>query len=249
MTSSFIGLTTIRRNFVIKGERFSHLIRNRWIHPNQREHAAGFPFFSAIGVVTSEITGGADAGVVNLFHTERPTLPDDFRCEIDFVVRRANTRAELHDHVRGIGAEAINHLPDRIRDNPELSAFATGMRQTDSRRFWIDNVNGAAIGDVNAERDAPLIGDDAVAAGEFCAGRVGALRRPDAAARRPYLNNCDFVPVNLFGGKERPIADADCVANFVMRGVEPLQHFRFIMRNLDAGNSLGENVTTDSGGA
>ena len=55
--------------------------------------------------------------------------------------------------------------------------------------------------------------------------------------------------MNLFGGEKRPIADADCVADFAMRGIEPLSDFGFIMRNIDAGNSLRENVTTDSGGA
>jgi hypothetical protein len=30
-----------------------------------------------------------------------------------------------------------------------------------------------------------------------------------------------------------------------MGGIEPLQHFGFIVGNVDAGNSLRENVTTD----
>jgi hypothetical protein len=30
-----------------------------------------------------------------------------------------------------------------------------------------------------------------------------------------------------------------------MRGIKPLQHFGFIMRNVDVGNSLRENLTTD----
>ena len=82
-------------------------------------------------------------------------------------MRRANTGAELHDHVRRIGAEAINHLPDCVGNDAEFRAFATGMNQTDSRRFWIDNVNRAAVSDVNAQHDSLLIGDDAIAAGEI----------------------------------------------------------------------------------
>jgi hypothetical protein len=31
-----------------------------------------------------------------------------------------------------------------------------------------------------------------------------------------------------------------------MRGIEPLQHFRFVMRNVDTGSSSRESVTTDS---
>ena len=87
---------------------------------------------------------------MNFFYAKRATLPDNFRGEIDFVMWRANAGAELHDHVRGIGAEAINHLRNCVRNDAELGAFASGMNQTDSRRFWIDNVNRAAVGDVNA---------------------------------------------------------------------------------------------------
>src|SRR5207245_896819 len=140
------------------------------------------------------------------------TLSDDFGGEIDFVMRRANTGAEFHDHVRGLGAEAIDHLPDCVRDDTELGAFAAGMYETDRRRFWIDNVNSATVGNVNAQGNAALIGDNAVAAGEFAAHRAAATG----------IDNRDFVPVNLFGGEKRPIADADCIANFAMGGVEPL---------------------------
>jgi len=31
----------------------------------------------------------------------------------------------------------------------------------------------------------------------------------------------------------------------VMRGIEALQYFRFIVGDIDAGNSLRENMTTD----
>ena len=122
-------------------------------------------------------------------NTERATLPDDFGGEIDFVVRRANTRAELHDHVRWIGAEAINHLPDRVGDDTKLGAFATGMHKTDGRRFWIDNVNRATVCDVNAQRDTALIGDNAVAAREFLA-RCG----PGDADRSPRFCFHESVP-------------------------------------------------------
>jgi len=113
------------------------------------------------------VAGRAYARIVNFFHTQRATLPDNFRGEIDFVMRWANTGAELHDHARGIGAEAINRFPDRIRDDAELGAFASGVYKTDRRRFWIDNVNSTTVGNVNAQRDAALIRDDAVAPREF----------------------------------------------------------------------------------
>ena len=66
--------------------------------------------------------------------------------------------------------------------------------------------------------------------------------RGPAATAVDYSN---VVSVDLFGGEERPIAKAGCVANFAMCGIEPLQHFGFIVGDVDAGNSLRENVTTD----
>src|SRR6059036_1061387 len=110
------------------------------------------------------------------------------------------------------------------------------MHQTDGRGLWIDNVNSATVGDVNTQHDPALIGDDAVAAREIAAHR--------AAATAIY--NCDFVSVDLLRGEQWPIADANCVANFAMRGFKPLQYFGFIGRNVDARNSLREKVATNS---
>jgi len=148
-------------------------------------------------------------GVMNFFDAERATLPNNFRGEIDFVVRRTNAGTKLHDQVRGIRAEAIDHLRNRVRDDAELGAFAPGMHQTDSRRFGIDNVNRATIGHVNAERDTESIRNDAVATGEFF------------VTFHWCIPNRDFVPVNLFGGKQRPIAESSGIANALMSFVKP----------------------------
>src|SRR5207253_11208513 len=77
-------------------------------NPKQRQHAAGFSFLGAIGIVTLEIAGGACSGILNFFYAKRATLTDNLRSEIDFVVRAPNARTEEHDHVCRIGAEAIN---------------------------------------------------------------------------------------------------------------------------------------------
>ena len=134
----------VQRKFVIKGNLF-RLIRDRWVEPKHGQHAAGFSFFGAVGVVATQITGSARAGVVDLLNTERATLPDDFRSEIDLVVGWANAGTELHDHICGIGPEAFNHLSDRVCDDAKLGAFAAGMRKANSRRFWIYDVNCATI--------------------------------------------------------------------------------------------------------
>ena len=141
------------------------------IESNHGQHAAGFSFFGAVGVVATQITGSARAGVVDVLNAERATLPDDFGRKIDLVMGWANAGTELHDHVRGIGAEAFNHLSDRVCDDAKLGAFASGMHKANRRRFWIYDVNCATVCDVNAERDAALIGDNAIARGEFAAGR------------------------------------------------------------------------------
>src|SRR5439155_17384486 len=153
------------------------------------------------------ITGGACAGVVDVLNGEGAALPDDFGGEIDFVVRRPNARTELHDHVRGIGAEAFNHLSDRVCDDAKLGAFSSGMHKANRRRFWIYDVNCATVSDVNAERDATLVRDDAVAAGKFAA-----INSAEDSGRYSGFDNGDVVSVDLFGGEQRPIAKPGCVA-------------------------------------
>ena len=206
------------------------------MQPNHGQHAAGFSFFGAVGVVATQMTGSARAGVVDVLNIQRATLADDLRSEIDLVVGWANAGTELHDYLRGIGPEAFNHLSDRVCDDTKLGSLAAGMHKANSRRCWIYDVNCATISDVNAERDTALIGDNAIARGEFAAHRAAATA----------VDYSDVVSVDLFGGEQRPIAKASCVTNFAMRGIEPLQHFGFVVRNVDAGNSLDESMTADS---
>jgi hypothetical protein len=98
------------------------------------------------------------------------------------------------------------------------------MHKANRRRFWIYDVNCATVSDVNAERDAALIGDNAIARGKFAA-----INSAEDSGRYSAIDNGDFVFVNLFCGEHRPIAKAGCVANFAMCGVEPLQYFGFIV--------------------
>jgi len=149
---------------------------------------------------------------VNLGNAFGSALANNFGGEIGLVMRWTNTGAELHDHVGRSRSEAFSHLRNCFADNAELGAFATGMRQTDSRRFWIDNVNSATVGNVNAQRDTVLIGDNAVTA-----GKMFIFAADTAAPTICKIDDRDLVPVNLFGRKQRPIADADSVANFALR--------------------------------
>lgn len=136
----------------------------------ERQHAAGAAFFGAIGIVKIGMAGGADAAFVDLFHALGAALLDDLRREIYFIMRRANAGTELHDHVRGFASESRSHLLDCFRGNGQLGSFFPGMHEADGGCDWIDDVNGAAVGHVNAECDAALISDETVATCEVLIG-------------------------------------------------------------------------------
>ena len=102
---------------------------------------------------------------------------------------------------RGIGAEAFNHLSDRVCDDAKLGAFASGMHKANRRRFWIYDVNCATVRDVNAERDAALIGDNAIARGEFAAHEGRGVQRVDYSDLFPWI--CSAVNS---GQSPKPVA-------------------------------------------
>ena len=80
----------------------TRLTETRLQQSENREHAAGFSFFGTIRIIKIDMAGGADAAVVNLFHAFAATLLDNFRREIDFIMRRANAGAQLNDEIRTI---------------------------------------------------------------------------------------------------------------------------------------------------
>src|SRR5256885_11511483 len=91
------------------------------------KHPAGFTFLGAIGIVAVQIAGGADSGVVDLLNAQRTTLPDDFGSEIDFIVRRGDAGAELHDHLPPVGSEAIHHFLNCICGAAQLRGLSSSM--------------------------------------------------------------------------------------------------------------------------
>ena len=168
-----------------------------------------------------------------MFHARGAKLFGDLRREVDFIMRRANARTQLHNQLGRIRTEMFAHLLNRFRRDFLLGSFFSGMNKPDRRRFGIDNVNRAAIGNVNAERDFFLVRNQSVATGEFF------------VARRPKIDHCDFVAVNLLRGQQRPIDYPNLAARFAMSGVESFQHFGFVVRNIDAGNSLDKGVAAN----
>lgn len=164
-----------------------------------------------------QIARCADAAVVDFPHALVATLLDNFRREIDLVMRRTNAGTELHDQIGRLRSELLDHLGDCTRNNAELRPLAAGMDETDSWRVWIDNVNRAAVGDMNAERDTRLICNEAVAAGEMF------------ILVNRSIDNCDLIAVNLFGGKQRAATKSSGMTNLAVRFLEPRQCFSFIM--------------------
>src|SRR5262249_5720074 len=125
----------------------------------------------------------------------------------------------------------VAHLLNRFPSNRELGSFFPGMNETDRRRFWIDNVNGAAISHVDPERDLLLIGDQTIVAGELLI----------AIDRSVY--DRDPVGVNLLNGEQRPISDSNLTAKVAMNHIQSPERFRFIRRNVDSRNARDERVT------
>ena len=200
----------------------------------QGEHAAGAPFFGAVGIVKIDMAGSTDAALVNFVHALGAALFDDFRAEIDFVMWRTNAGAQLHNQVERLRSEARAHLRNRIRDDAQLGPFAAGMNETDGRRFSIDNINRATIGDMNAEQNFPPVGDDSIATGEL------------SARFKRSIDNRNFVSVNLFRGQQGPTFHPKFASNVSMRGFESSQCFGFIMRNIDSGNPPDESVPANA---
>ena len=70
------------------------------------------------------------------------------------------------------------------------------MHKADGGCFWIYDVNSAAVSDVNTKRDAALIGDNAIALGEF-----GAINSAGDSGRYSGINGGDFISMDLLCGE------------------------------------------------
>ena len=163
---------------------------------------------------------GADAG--------GPGLREDRGGEVDFVKRRADARAELHDDVRGLAAEFALHFLDRDRGDAEFGAFAPGVQQRDDAALGIDEEDGTAVGDVNAEADARVGGDEPVGTRDGC----GALRIDDG----------DFTAVDLIGGDEDAIRESGAGAGGDVKFSEPGEGGFAFHFHIEAGNASDEAV-------
>ena len=105
------------------------------------------------------------------------------------------------------------------------------MDEADGRRFRIDNVNGAAVGHVNAKANTALICDQAITA-----VKTG----PDGSG---LIDHTDALAVHLLRGNERRLAESISFPNFPMNAVQASERLRLVVRHLDAGDTQGETVS------
>jgi hypothetical protein len=103
--------------------------------------------------------------------------------------------------------------------------------ESDRRRFWIDNVNRAAIGDVNPENNLLLVGDQPIASGEHV---IGVNR---------MIDNRDFIAVDLLCSEQRPISDSDLATKLAMSRIQSPKGLGFVVRNINAWNARDKTVT------
>ncbi len=176
------------------------------------------------------MAGGADAALVNLAHTGGATLGHDLRREIDLVMRPANARAELHHQISGVHLKAIAQQLYCIRRDGKRTSFLARMHQPDSTPTSIDEINRAAIRDINPETNITLICDEAVAIFET------------AIAGERRIEHGDLVAMNLPRRSKRAFLQAKLAPGAAMHLVEVREDGRFVVRQLDAGHTSHETV-------
>jgi hypothetical protein len=104
------------------------------------------------------------------------------------------------------------------------------MNEADGVPHRINQVDRATIGDVDAQADARLVRDQAIAAVEATAG-IGRL-----------VYNSDVIAVDLFRRDEWRTSESLLGADLPMHPVEPTERFRFISKHVDTRDTPGERV-------
>ena len=163
-------------------------------------------------------------------------MANDLGCEIHFVVRGADAWAELHDQILRLGAKMVGHLFDGSPGNPQLSAFLSRMHQADRGRLGIDNVNGTTICDMDSEKNAWLIRDQA----------VGPLKLFFRIWHN--IDNCNLITMDLLDCDAWPVAQTDLAPDFPIGPLQSVQGFSLIRCDIDAWNPCNKSAATNASG-
>jgi hypothetical protein len=104
------------------------------------------------------------------------------------------------------------------------------MHQADRSADGVGKINGAAIGDINAEANTALICDQAITAIEtfVLCGRL--------------INNTNARSMHLLRGNERRATQSMFSSDFAVNAVQPSERFHFIVRHLDVRDTQRETV-------
>src|SRR5512133_1337463 len=100
---------------------------------------------------------------MNFAHTRVSALLNNLRSKIDVVMQRADARAELRDQIPRTHSKLVTQQRKSISNDSQFAPLFPRMNETDCALFLIYQINRATIGNVNAQRHIPLIGDQAIA--------------------------------------------------------------------------------------
>jgi hypothetical protein len=95
------------------------------------------------------------------------------------------------------------------------------MHQSNRTALLVDQINRAAVGNVNAEANAALICDQSIT-----------ILKAFVRGQR-LIDNADITAMHLPRGHERRRTKTIALSNFAMNTIQPGKRFRFIVRHLD----------------
>jgi len=104
------------------------------------------------------------------------------------------------------------------------------MHQPNRVTHRIDQINRAAIRDVDAETNAALICNQAITT-------LKALVSGDG-----FIDNRHAISMHLLRGNERRRAEAVLGSDFAMNAIQPGERFRFVVRHPDPRHTQSETV-------
>lgn len=128
------------------------------------------------------------------------------------------------------------HRGNRARDDAQLGSFLAGMNKAETTAHRIDQINGAAIGDVDSKANVRLIGDQPIA---FAEAKIFVER---------MIGYGNSVSVNLFCGEKGKIIESKRSAHLRMHAIEPIERLGFVDRDVDAGNAMNKGMRANIAG-
>ena len=154
---------------------------------------------------------------MNFIHAGSPTLANDIRGEIDLVVGRTNAGAELGNKILWFDRKSLPHLDYRLGDDTQLRALFPRVNQGSGALLSVEEVKGAAIGNVNSEANIALVGNQTVAAFETA---IVCQRR---------INHRNFVPMDLLSGCKRVIQQSEGAPRLPVNSIQIRQDNGFVV--------------------